>query len=144
MRTMLVAATAGFLALACSSTVPMPPGPAQSQALTAAECHYTLPDQTRIYAEAEVDQPPIIRRPGSMNYPEEMKAHGIQGWVMLHYVVDASGAPIAASISVDSTSHSGFVPAARETVAGARFRAGALQGRPVPVCVKQRINWVAS
>ena len=144
MRPLLLTAVVGLVATACSSGTPMPPGPVHSQASSAAECHYSLGDATRIYAEDSVEAAPRILSAGPQTYPAGLRVRGIQGWVILHFVIDASRSPIVASITVDSASDPAFVPAATAMITGTQYGPGAIQGRAVPVCVKQRINWATS
>ncbi len=109
------------------------------------ECHYDMPDQSRIYAEVEVDDPPrLIHHPVPMPYPSEMFRLGRAGRVSVHYVIDSTGSIVAPSISIDSASDPAFVPAATEILARSRFAPGVRQRQPVAVCVKQDLNWVLS
>jgi len=70
-----------------------------------------------------------------------MRDQFIEGWVVVHFVVDTTGAVLRASIGVDSASRPDFVESAIDMLASARFRPGQLDGRPVTVCVQQTINW---
>lgn len=144
MRPLLLITAMGLAAAGCSSGAPMPPGPAHSPAVSAAECHYSLDDTTRVYAETEVEPAPRMLSAGPQEYPAELRGRGIQGWVILHFIIDASGSPVAASITADTSSEPAFVPAAAALVMGSRFQAGAFLGRAVPVCVKWRVNWETS
>jgi len=102
-----------------------------------AECHYSMPDASRIYAEIEVDESPLlVDHPVPMPYPSEMRRLGIAGRVSVHYVIDSTGTVVASSISIDSASHPEFVPAAKELLCEADAQLGAvlkgLEGPLVP------------
>jgi len=109
----------------------------------AAECHYSTPDGVHIFAEVEVDEPPLlVDHPYPMPYPSEMFRLGIAGTVSLHYVIDSTGTVVASSIYVDSASQPEFVPAAHELLTTSRFRPAIRNHQRVAVCVKQDLNWV--
>ena len=141
---MLLLTGAGLILIACVTSHPVPPSPALATIQSAAECHYSFPDSTRIYLESEVDRAPQMVRPGPMDYPKDLRRHGIQGWVILRFVIDTAGTAVAASVAVDTTSDPGFGPPTLAMVRGAQFVPGLLRGRAVPVCVSQNINWKTS
>lgn len=110
-----------------------------------AECHYAMPDATPIFAEVEVDDPPVlVDHPVPMPYPAEMRRLGIAGQVSVHYVIDSTGTMIPSSLYVDSASQLEFVYAARDLLTASRFKPAVRQQRRVAVCVKQDLNWVIS
>jgi TonB family protein len=73
-----------------------------------------------------------------------MKARHIEGWVILRFVVDASGMVIGPSIAVDTATNPAFIPPAKEAVTRTQFAPATHSGRPVAVCVQQTINFSIS
>ena len=98
-------------------------------------------DNTQVFMEAQVDDPPTIVSPGPMRYPDVLRAAGIQGRVTVKFVIDSTGHPDPNTIQIVSTPHPGFVNAAKELVAKSVFRPGKVHGQVVAVLVQQVINF---
>lgn len=69
-------------------------------------------------------------------YPELLRQAGVQGQVVLEAVVDTTGRVQAASISVVSATHPGFVAPARQALVATLFRPARVGGRAVPMLVR--------
>ena len=142
MRTIIIVTTTVLIGLApaCGSSI-SPATLTQSPA----ECHYSALSGERIFAEVEVDDPPIlVDHPVPMPYPSEMRRLGIAGKASVHYVIDSTGTVVASSIYVDSVSQPEFEAAARELLTTSRFTPAIRNQQRVAVCVKQDLNWVLS
>jgi TonB family protein len=74
-------------------------------------------------------------------YPRELKERGISGRVELAFVVDRNGVPVPNSLQIISSPDPGFSQAAAEAVLGSRFKAGEIRGCPIPVLVRQAVNF---
>ncbi|HEY4341949.1 MAG TPA: energy transducer TonB [Steroidobacteraceae bacterium] len=79
----------------------------------------------------EVLTPPVIKRidPGS-HYPTYEYEHGVEGWVLLGYMVDTKGSPFEITV-VDSSGNPDFERAATKAMESAKLEAGMLNGQPV-------------
>lgn len=69
-------------------------------------------------------------------YPELLRQAGVQGRVLLEAVVDTTGRVRAASISVVSATHPGFVAPARQALLATLFRPARVGGRAVSMLVR--------
>lgn len=98
-------------------------------------------DNTQVFMEAQVDDPPTLLSAGPNRYPEVLKAAGISGRVVVQFVIDTAGHPEPSTINIISTPHPGFVPAAKEMVSKSVFRPGKVHGQVVAVMVQQNINF---
>ena len=141
MRLVAPSGTALLLTLACHPGAPTPARPDQITQ-SAAECHFTMPDSSAIYAEKDTDDAAILIQAGTMRYPDDMRQSGQDGWVMVHYVVNSRGRAVPASIAIDSASNPAFIQPAFELLTGTFYRPAKIGDRPVAVCVKQKLNWV--
>jgi protein TonB len=97
----------------------------------------TAPD--RILAEAQVDEPAAALHQPAPRYPPVLQQTGIEGKVLLEFVIDTTGHPEPASLRVIESSNAGFDAAAEETVRRSLFRPAAVRGRPVRQLTRQAI-----
>ncbi len=94
-----------------------------------------------VFREEVVDQPArLIDQPRPI-YPRLLQVAGIEGRVVVEFVVDQTGAVEAASIRVAETTNSAFERSARDAVAGARFAAARIGANPVRQLVRQGISF---
>lgn len=95
------------------------------------------------YLEAVVEERPetIANSCVQPRYPEILRQAGIEGRVLLEFVIDTLGRAERGSIRVINAAHQLFEAPARETVATCRFRPGRIQGRAVRVRVQIPINF---
>lgn len=98
-------------------------------------------DNTQVFMEAQVDDPPVLVTAGPMRYPDVLKAAGINGRVTVQFVIDTTGHPEPSSITIISTPHPGFVNSAKELVSKSIYRPGKVHGQAVSVMVQQGINF---
>jgi hypothetical protein len=107
----------------------------------AGDCHFTMPDGSRLMGESEVDNPPRMIKPGPQIFPPQMRMHGVPGRVTATYVIGRDGWAIRSSFRViDATNHV-FVPATEEMVYTSRFSPGVHLGEPVATCVYQVVHF---
>ena len=76
-----------------------------------------------------------------MQYPPLLKDAGIQGQVVLEFVVDTAGRADASSIVVVSSDRKEFEWPAIDLVKGSRYRPGREDGAAVAVRVRQPVTF---
>ena|SRR3990172_13341963 len=134
---MLWVLTAGTL-VACATTPPSP----RLRACPAFDRAAVLPADTHTYDTLSLSDQPRIRgtlRP--VHYPVRLRERGIQGRVVLGYVIDENGFVDPATIRVLSTTHLGFVEAAVDGLVGISYCPGIRDGRRVRVRVQMPVNF---
>lgn len=149
----------GFQTLAIPTNIPVDiPPPSQSQTFNAADFSGigveggiargieggtgpVVTDQP--YLEAVVEERPdmILNSCAQLRYPEILRQAGIEGRVLVEFIIDTLGRAERGSIRVVNSPHQLFEGPSREVVASCRFRAGRIQGRAVRVRVQQPINF---
>ena len=98
------------------------------------------------YMEAVVEERPE-QIPGTCilpRYPEILRQAGIEGRVMIEFVIDTLGRAERNSMRVINSFHNLAEQPAKETVQSCRFRPGRIQGRAVRVRVQIPINFAIS
>ncbi len=93
------------------------------------------------YLQVEVDDPPRMISSGPQRFPPAMQAAGIQGRVVLEFVVDTSGHAEPNSFKVLSSSHKAFEEPAKEMILKSVFKPGRVRGQAVRTRVQQIINF---
>lgn len=86
---------------------------------------------SRVRAASEVDEPAVAIHQPAPRYPPVLQQAGLEGRVLVEFVIDPSGHLEPASFRVLQTSNPGFDPAARETVERSLFRPARVRGHPV-------------
>ena len=86
----------------------------------------------RIYTEFEVEEPatPMPGNPAPA-YPEALRAQGIEGQVVVRFVVDATGRPLRATAKVVRSTREEFSEAVLLVLPSYRFTPARMNGRPV-------------
>lgn len=130
-------ATLGLVVAACDAPAPELPSDIPDTEVDAA-AQLAMADAL---PEHQVDEPPERISCPAMQYPLVLREQGIEGGVLLQFVVDASGRVPPASIEVVQSEHEAFATASKSLIAGCLFRAGRLAGEPVPVRVQMPINF---
>jgi protein TonB len=93
---------------------------------------HVAPNPNRVFEEADVDTiVGIGPKTASPVYPARLKALGMEGQVVLEFVVDSSGRAEPESIRATSSSDPAFTDAAAATVRSSRYRPAANNGRHV-------------
>ena len=86
-----------------------------------------------VYAEALVDvRPDRLAGPPPI-YPEMLRQSGIQGRVLVQFVVDTMGKAEVSTIRIIQTPNPGFNEVVRTAVVRSQFRPGRVRGRAVRV-----------
>lgn len=99
----------------------------------------TVGQDTAARAARRVDTPPSVVGDIAPKYPETMARLGIEGHVVLDFVVDTTGTVRPGSTSVIQATNPTFAEAARTAVERAHFRPGRIGGRAVPTLVRQKV-----
>jgi protein TonB len=96
------------------------------------------PAENQIYLESQVEKP-VMAVPGSPapRYPDILKAAGVEGEVVVSFVVDTTGRADAASIQIVSATNELFGAAVRTAIPSMRFLPAATGGRKVKQKVQQ-------
>lgn len=95
--------------------------------------------RTSVMEEGDADTPPAPIRREPVAYPRAARRQGIEGTVVVTFVVDISGA--VSNIQFEELPHPLFESPVRETLQRWRFRPGVFEGMPVAVRVRQSINF---
>ena len=74
-------------------------------------------------------------------YPDSLRAAGVEGRVMLEFVIDTSGTVEQSTVRVLSSSNLSLEAPARAAILTCRFQPGRIHGIPVQVRVQQPINY---
>lgn len=96
---------------------------------------------TASVASWEVEVLPAIVSPGVPRYPPELKRQHVGGRVEIEFVVGTDGHPMLGSIAIISTPHPDLAAAAITAIAETRFSPGRIRGCPVPILVRQGVNF---
>jgi periplasmic protein TonB len=118
---------------------PVAPGPPLDPALIRRALSVGVPgpagrDSSRIgavLAVAEVDQPAEAITQPKPRYPPVLQHAGIEGRVVVEFIIDTVGHVEPGSLRMLESSNPGFEPAAAETLRRSVFRPARAQGRPV-------------
>jgi protein TonB len=93
------------------------------------------------YDALEVERP-VAALPGtSPSYPELLRAAGLEGQVVVQFVVDTTGRAEGGSVRILSTSHELFAQSIRAAVPKMRFRPAEIGGRRVRQLVQQAFGF---
>jgi protein TonB len=98
-------------------------------------------DLTQVFAEAVVDERPEHISCPRPPYPRMMQQSGIEGVVLLEFVVDQTGHAQSNSMRVLDSTHKAFEAAAKEMIQKCLFRPGRVRGQAVQVLVRMPVNF---
>ena len=94
-----------------------------------------------VYRETAVDEPAVVVSQPIPTYPPILKEAGIEGRVVVEFVVDTAGGVEAATVRVVESSHGGFERSVREALLGSRFVPSRVHGRVVRQLVRQGMSF---
>jgi protein TonB len=94
-----------------------------------------------VYAANITEEPPELRQAPDLVYPPLLRQGGVEGTVMLEFVVDTEGRVEANTVNVVSCSHPGFQMPAVDLARRAVFRPGRVGGRAVRVLVRMPVTF---
>jgi TonB family protein len=103
----------------------------------------TVYDGSRVYIEPELERP-VARDPNSAgpSYPDSLRAHGVEGLVVIRFIVDTGGHADSSTLRFVEATHPGFADAVRNALPRMRFIPAELDGRHVPQLVSQEFRFV--
>lgn len=130
------AATLGLVVAACDA-----PGPKAPLEVPEVDQPAVAPEFAGAVPESEVDEPPERISCPALAYPSALREAGVEGSVLLQFVVDRSGNVPPASVEVLRSDHEGFATGAKALIQSCRFHPGRLRGDAVPVIVQMPINF---
>jgi TonB family protein len=136
------------LVVACQSERPTIPGEqplTEGKVTSAAIAAPLIADANAPFFEFQVEQPvQAIPGGGQPRYPDIMRQAGVEGEVLLQFVVDTSGRVEMESFKVLKTTHELFANAVRDVLPGMRYSAARIGGRAVRQVVQQPFMFALS
>jgi TonB family protein len=91
--------------------------------------------------ESQVDTPPIRVSSPPLTYPPLLREAGIEGRVVVEFVVDTSGHVDPNSVEVISSTHKAFELPAVDVVKGSLFRPAIIGGAPTAMRTRQPVEF---
>lgn len=83
----------------------------------------------------------LVRRLMGNDYPPRLQFRGIEGQVVVAFIIGVDGRPEMEHVQVLSATHADFIPAALRGLRGMRFRPAHFDGRSVRVRVSLPMVW---
>ncbi|HVO35993.1 MAG TPA: M56 family metallopeptidase, partial [Gemmatimonadales bacterium] len=119
------------------------PAPTQQPAAAPAPQPVVTPSQLPpgVYREEDVTERPERIGGPAPRYPELLRAAGVDGRVLVEFIVDTTGHVEPGSVRILSSARPEFEAPTREAIVASTFRPGMVQGRPVPVLITQPVNY---
>ena len=102
------------------------------------------PSADQVYADAVVDEPPVVLSGPPHIYPELMRQAGIQGRVVVRAIVDTTGRAEPNSVRIVQSPSVGFEETTRTWVLAALFRPARLRGRAVRAYVNLPFDYAVT
>ncbi len=101
----------------------------------------SAPTEDVVYTGVTADVQPQPLTAPRIRYPVQLRRRGIEGEVVVEFIVGLNGRPERASITIVSTSHEAFSNAAKELIFLSTFEPGQKKGRDVRVRVQQSVGF---
>jgi protein TonB len=101
-------------------------------------------DLSQTFMEAAVDERPERISGPLPRYPEMLRQAGIQGSVLLEFVIDTAGHVNPETIKVMQSTNRAFEGPAKDVIRRSLYRPGRVRGVPVRVLVTQQIGFTIS
>ncbi len=98
-------------------------------------------DFTQTFMESAVDERPERLSGPSPRYPEMLRQAGIEGIVLLEFVIDTSGHVEEGTLKVLQSTNRAFEGPAMNVIQGSLYRPGRVRGQAVRVLVSQQIGF---
>ncbi len=98
-------------------------------------------DLTQTFMEAAVDERPERLSGPLPRYPEMLRQAGIEGVVMLEFVIDTSGHVEEELIKIVNSTNRAFEGPAKDVIRRSLYRPGRVRGQAVRVLVTQQIGF---
>ena len=99
-------------------------------------------DPGQAFIEALVDEKPALISSPSLDYPDLLRQAGIEGTVVLEFIVDTTGHAERNSVRALASTNKAFEVGAINMIIGSLFRPGRVRGQAVRVLVQQPIAFV--
>jgi TonB family protein len=134
----LAAAVAGaaLLAVACMTREPL--GVPGARPVEQVPAMVVSGDTSKPFFEFQVEEPVTAIATGSApRYPDSLRTAGVEGEVLVQFVVDAQGVPDVSTFKVLRATRAEFAEAVRLALGGMRFTAARKDGRAVKQLVQQ-------
>jgi TonB family protein len=91
-----------------------------------------LPAMSPTVADTAADAAPRPRpRSGLLRYPDDLRQNGVQGEVIVHFVVDSTGRVIPPTVQIVRSTHQGFADAVQLFLRSVEHEPARLDHRPV-------------
>ena len=94
-----------------------------------------------VILQAALDSQPQLLNGPRLYYPLDLLLHGVQGRVVVQFILDTMGRAESRSIRIIKTPHMGFNLAAKEYVAGSRWQPAWFQRRKVRALMQMPIDF---
>ncbi len=98
-------------------------------------------DFTQTFLETAVDERPERLSGPYPRYPEMLRQAGMEGFVLLEFVIDTSGRVEEATLKVLQSTNRAFEGPARVVIRQSLYRPGRVRGQAVRVLVSQQIGF---
>ena len=94
-----------------------------------------------VYAEALVEEKPVLLSAPQARYPELLRQAGISGVVLMRAIIDTNGRAEAKSVMIVRSPNPGFDSGSRAWLLDAKFRPARVHGRAVRVLIEVPLNY---
>ena len=98
-------------------------------------------DLTQTFMESAVDERPERLSGPLPRYPEMLRQAGIEGFVLLEFIIDTTGRVEDGSVNVLQSTNRAFEGPARDVIRRSLYRPGRVRGSAVRVLVSQQIGF---
>jgi protein TonB len=117
--------------------------PSAASAQTPATQVVSAAPSSQTYLDFQVDQSVKIKSAVAPIYPDRLKNGGIEGQVIVQFIVDENGAAVMDSFKVLRSNDSAFSEAVKKAVSQTTYIPAELQGRKVRQLVQQPYKFAA-
>jgi TonB family protein len=101
----------------------------------------TATGMSEVYLEGEVEVGPERISGPFPHYPEKLRQAGVEGAVLLEFVIEQDGTVDSSSLQVLESTNRAFEGPARAVIEGSLYTPGEVDGEPVRVLVSQQIGF---
>ncbi len=98
-------------------------------------------DAQQVFRAELVDEKPEWLGGPPLEYPNALRQAGVEGHVILEFVIDTTGRADSTTLRVIEATHDAFITPARKTILGGGFRPGRVRGTKVRVLAQQRLDF---
>ena len=98
-------------------------------------------DLTQTFMESAVDERPERLSGPLPRYPEMLRQAGIEGFVLMEFIIDTTGRVEDGSLNVLQSTNRAFEGPARDVIRRSLYRPGRVRGQAVRVLVSQQIGF---